>query len=55
MLSDPVAEAFGLIHRHLRVKISAVYSVKEENHAAISEVLEKTLTNSVFTPKHKLS
>ena len=24
MLSDPVAEAFGLIHRHLRVKISAV-------------------------------
>ena len=26
MLSDPVAEAFGLIHRHLRVKISAVCS-----------------------------
>ena len=25
MLSDPVAEAFGLIHRHLRVKISAVW------------------------------
>ena len=24
MLSDPVAEAFGLIHRHPRVKISAV-------------------------------
>ena len=24
ILSDPVAEAFGLIHRHLRVKISAV-------------------------------
>ena len=24
MLSDPVAEAFGLIHRHSRVKISAV-------------------------------
>ena len=24
MLSDPVAEAFGLIHRHLRVKISPV-------------------------------
>ena len=28
MLSDPVAEAFGLIHRHLRVKISAVCTVQ---------------------------
>ena len=26
MLSDPVAEAFGLIHRHPRVKIPAVHS-----------------------------
>ena len=28
MLSDPVAEAFGLIHRHLRVKISALCTVQ---------------------------
>ena len=27
----------------------------EENYTAISEVLEKTLTNSIFTPKRKLS
>ena len=30
ILSDPVAEAFGLIHRHLRVKISAVWSVDRD-------------------------
>ena len=32
MLSDPVAEAFGLIHRHLRVKISAMCSFRHQNN-----------------------
>ena len=31
MLSDSVAEAFGLIHRHLRVKISAVWIVYKQS------------------------
>ena len=41
MLSDPVAEAFGLIHRHPRVKISAVCTGGDgTGHFCDSEILD---------------